>query len=121
MISQEHTYIVPRWRYNKLWRWNFPLKIKCFIWLTFENCQKTGDNLTHRAWIGKNRCSLCREEMKYVDHIFVNNQFTNLIWNSICSSLNISQSPGVQTFEHNFFLCIMAILSITSTLSAFMT
>ena len=29
---------VPKWWYGKLCKWHMPLKLKCFMWLDFENC-----------------------------------------------------------------------------------
>ena len=41
-----------KWWYKFLWKWMLPLKVKCFMWLTLQNCLKTWDNLVKKGWVG---------------------------------------------------------------------
>ena len=49
-IKTKHYNYVSKWLYARLWKWNFTLKIKCFLWLNFINCLLTWDNLLHKGW-----------------------------------------------------------------------
>lgn len=51
-IILNHSSIDIKWWFGKLWKWHFPLKIKCFFWLYLENYVLTWDNLVRRGWIG---------------------------------------------------------------------
>lgn len=59
----------------KIWYFNIPLKIKCFVWLTCNKRIDAWDNLSKKGWIGPNRCCLCNEELELVDHLFVSCHF----------------------------------------------
>ena len=44
-IVQSSLNYVHKWWYKLLWKWRIPLKFKCFMWLAFQICLKTWDNL----------------------------------------------------------------------------
>ena len=87
----------------KIWYFNIPLKIKCFVWLTCNKKINTWDNLSKKGWIGPNRCSLCNKEAESVDHLFVSCHFlkevicglncifdVNILWNAPTFLENLS-------------------------------
>ena len=55
----------------KIWHFNIPHKLKCFIWLTCNKKINTWDILCKKGWHGPNRCCLFNEEAESVDHLFV--------------------------------------------------
>ena len=55
----------------KVWHFNIPQKLKCFIWLTCNLKINTWDILCKRGWCGPNRCSLYKSEVETVEHLFV--------------------------------------------------
>ena len=58
-IVDSSTFDVPNWWFEQLWKWHLHTKLKCFMWLSFENCLLTWDNLQRRNWTGPNICVLC--------------------------------------------------------------
>lgn len=44
-IAYYGNFTVPRWWYERLWKWKIPQKIKCFFWLLLEDALLTWENL----------------------------------------------------------------------------
>jgi hypothetical protein len=75
-------YKIGGWRRN-IWTWDFPMKIKLFIWLLGENKILTWENLQKRGWKGPGMCYLCRVKGETSNHIFVNCPFTISVWEEV--------------------------------------
>lgn len=90
-IMQEK-YIFPHnWWYKQIWKWNLPLKIKCFLWHALQGTLKTWDNLLRRGWCGPNWCILCKEDSKNINHLFVFCSFGRRVWNFCCTKLTVTK------------------------------
>jgi len=46
--------------FHNTWRWDIPLKLKCFMWLVVHNNILTWDNIHKRGFQDLGRCSLCK-------------------------------------------------------------
>ena len=82
---------VEKWRHKNLWKWHIPLKIKCFSLLCLENKILTWENLTNRGFEGPNICILCKNDPKFVYHLFVKCLFIRIVWNEVLAGLHISR------------------------------
>ena len=71
LIVSNHRTIMDNDIILKLWHFNIPHKLKCFIWLTCNKKINTWDTLCKKGWHGPNRCCLCNGEAESVDHLFV--------------------------------------------------
>ena len=49
----------PKWWAKLTWKWNIPLKLKCFLWLFLENKILNWDNLHNRGFTRLGICPLC--------------------------------------------------------------
>ena len=56
-------------RMKALWRSKLPMKIKVFMWLTFQDRLPSGAVLKKRNWKGDGRCVVCKVP-ETRDHIF---------------------------------------------------
>ena len=75
--------------YNDLWKLQFPLKVKLFMWLLLEQRILTWENLVKRGIHGPRRYILygnC-EEISY--HLFVDCIFTKDIWYLMLKELKL--------------------------------
>ena len=52
----EHALFNTTWWTRKIWNWNIPLKIKCFLWLCLVNKILTWSNLLKHGFIGPGIC-----------------------------------------------------------------
>ena len=71
LITTSYLEKILEWHHKKLWYWNLPTKIKCFIWLCAENQISTWDNLLKKGWSRPNRCRLCKSGHESINHTFV--------------------------------------------------
>ena len=71
LIVSNHRTIMENDIILKIWHFNIPHKLKCFIWLTCNKKINTWDILCKKGWHGPNRCCLRNEEAESVDHLFV--------------------------------------------------
>lgn len=58
--------------FHKSWKWNFPLKLKCFSWLVLNDKVLTWNNFVHRGFIGPSTCMLCKQNLEDVEHFSMN-------------------------------------------------
>ena len=56
-------------RMKLLWGSKLPMKIKVFMWLTFQDRLPSGEVLKHRKWRGDGNCVVCQVP-ETADHIF---------------------------------------------------
>jgi ribonuclease HI len=77
------------WR-KILWKWDFPTKIKIFIWLLSANKVLVWENLQALGWTGPSRCPLCKAGCESALHLFVTCQFTGAVWQHVLHNLNLS-------------------------------
>ena len=90
----------------KIWYFNIPHKIKCFIWLTCNKKINTWDNLCKKRWHGPNRCCLCNEEAESVDHLFVRCNFLKeVVWGLNCL-FDVNISWTAPTFMENLSIWV---------------
>ena len=85
----------------KIWYFNIPLKIKCFVWLTCNKKINTWDILSKNGWIEPNRCSLCKEEAESVEHLFVSYCFLKEVIGGFICILNVHIHWNASTFLEN--------------------
>ena len=55
----------------RIWKYEIPLKLKCFMWFVLENRISTCDILLRKGWVGPNKCCLCMNDEESIDHIFM--------------------------------------------------
>jgi len=98
--------VVDYWWDLRLWKWNMPLKIKCFFWLLM-NCRiLTWDVLCRRGWQGPGICPHCRLETESALHIFTHCSFAKIIWQEICGLLNIQWTWQQSSLQECFKLWV---------------
>jgi len=73
---------------ERKWWWNF-IWDSDLLWLVLENNILTWDNGLKRGWIGPNRCSLCKSEMEYVHHLFIQCPFAHHVWQGFSKEFKI--------------------------------
>jgi len=76
---------------SMLWKWEVPLKIKCFSWLAIRNCILTWDNLDRRGFFGPSWCCLCRQDSEDFLHLFIRTPFAVEIWARVATILGVPQ------------------------------
>ena len=72
----------------KIWHFNIPLNLKCFIWLVLGNHISTWDTLLRKGWCGPIRCCLCFPVEETISHIFLSCTFVRNIIAQLNSSHN---------------------------------
>lgn len=87
------------WWYKKLWKWSFPLKIKCFSWLCLERKILTYDNLMKKGFSGPNFCILCKSAEENITHLFVDCVFCHDVWAQILEKVRIQFSCTLPSLE----------------------
>ena len=90
---------VSNWCYKQVWKGNFPLKIKCFLWLALQNKFLTQDNFQKRGGIIVNCCILCGATLETLDHLLVLCPFTCLVCSKVLLSLNLESNWGKSYFS----------------------
>ena len=118
LIVSEHLPLIKDGFLPRVWGFNIPQKLKCFIWLAINRKINTWDNLHKRGWIGPDRCCLCKIEAETVDHIFVGCSFVekvihilgsmfdvHLLWSdsSLLENLSTGVSKGGKLMYLPFF------------------
>jgi hypothetical protein len=72
-----------------------------FLWLAIKNKCWTADWLTKRGLPHPNKCILCDQEEKTIQHILTTCVFARQFWHSMLSPLNLQQ-PVPNRREHSF-------------------
>ena len=80
-----------------MWCWNFPLKIKCFVWLALKNIILTWDNLVSRVWYGPSCCWLCHSEEETIQHIFLECSLTISIFEALKNIYHFSLPDSTES------------------------
>ena len=62
-ISHGHVLNDNAFWFHKTWKWDIPLKLKCFMWLVVHNKLSTWDNIRKMGFHGPHKCSLCKEDL----------------------------------------------------------
>lgn len=102
VIIESHIDGNRKWWYGALWKWKLPLKIKCFLWLVFNDKILTWENLMRRGKHGPNIYSLCRRTCETVDHLFLHCSFSIELWEKICLALKIEVEWPNMGFEKTY-------------------
>lgn len=76
-------------------------KINFFAWSLIHNKILTGDNLAKRSFAGPHWCALCRSHAETVQHLFIDCQFANAVWEHTLQELHIT-SPAHITIPDLF-------------------
>ena len=85
---------------DKLWSFNIPAKIRCFIWLVVMNQVLTWDNLQRRGWQGPGICSLYRLNEDSAQHLFLDCTVSKRVFFAFLeqSGLPFFKNCSVRTF-----------------------
>jgi hypothetical protein len=94
------------WWMEKIWMWNLPIKIKCFMWLCLNKKILTWDSLLKRGWQGPGICCLCKSAEETIEHLFVHCVFTKNIWYMLKCHLKFDVDWGGVSLENNLQLWI---------------
>jgi hypothetical protein len=76
------------WRL-RIWKDDYPLKLKLFAWILTENKLLMWDKLQARGWEGPSRCILCKTANESTLHVFFHCPFVRAIWTVLQSALKI--------------------------------
>jgi hypothetical protein len=74
-------------------------KVNFFFWTLMHKKILTGENLMKRNIVGPHRCSLCKEAMETMDHLFVDCLFANKVWNLILHGLKAVAPTKISVVE----------------------
>lgn len=72
-----------------VWKTTVPTKVACFGWLVAHEACLTQENLMRRGWIMCSRCYLCEKACESVDHLFLQCEFTWLVWSMFTANFGI--------------------------------
>jgi hypothetical protein len=89
IISTQNFQSIKNWR-RRIWKGNFQLKIKLFLWLAVADKVLTWQILQQRGWSGPGRCHLCNSASEENAHLFIQCNFTKQVWFKICTLKKIS-------------------------------
>ena len=90
------------WWNEKLRKWHLPQKLKCFYWLLLENKILTWKNLRKKGWHGTGFCPLCRKGEDAVEHLFMNCDFSIVVWSYVVGDMIFFVNQGEMGLEENF-------------------
>jgi len=90
------------WWDLSIWQGRVPLKIICFFWLLMNRRILTWDLLCRRGWSGPGICALCKMASEDILHLFIQCPVTCLVWQFICSELQLSMT-WCQSYLHNCY------------------
>ena len=80
-IAKESTGTNKLWK--KVWHPDCIPKVNSFIWLLLHNKILTAENLQKRGISGPSRCSLCNCDEETISHLFLQCNFSQLVWQSV--------------------------------------
>lgn len=75
--------------FHNTWRQNIPLKLKCFMWLMVHNNILAWDNIHKRGFQDHGICSLCKEDLEDMEHIFLSCPSAISVWSAVLQTLEI--------------------------------
>ena len=101
LIVTNHKIVLENDIMMKIWSFNLPLKIKCFVWIMCYKKINTWDTLCKKGWCGPNRCCLCKEEAESVEHLFVSCRFLKEVIGGLSCILNVYLDWSAHTFQEN--------------------
>ena len=64
-----------------MWKLRCPAKAKLLTWSNFENKTPTRDVLQHRNHHGPGWCSVCKDDIESIPHLFIHCRFVKEVWN----------------------------------------
>jgi hypothetical protein len=67
------------WRVQ-LWKWKVHLKVILFFCLVVQNMILTWDTLQLKGWAGPSLCTLCKQNVEGIPHLFIDCTFTKSVW-----------------------------------------
>jgi len=76
---------------SMFWKWDAPLKIKCFSWLVIHNRILTWDNLLRRGFFGPEWYCMFRQLFEDCLHLFIRCPFAVEIWARVATILGVPQ------------------------------
>ena len=79
----------------KAWILGLTPKINIFFWLLLQDKILTLDNLAKRGQILPNRCSLSRQDLEFVNHLFIHCPFSYKVWSHLTTDLDCIWCPPV--------------------------
>jgi hypothetical protein len=82
IVSTKMLKKIDRWQLS-IWHWKIQLKVKLFIWLVVEGRILTWDSLQSRGWEGPSRCSLCKNGIETISHLFISCPFSVAVWDLV--------------------------------------
>jgi hypothetical protein len=100
---------------RRIWRDDYPMKLKLFAWLLIENKLLMWEKLQARGWEGPNRCILCKFASESTLHVFLHCSFIQVIWSNLASALKINSPWSGSNIQECF--CIW--LRITTYINCF--
>jgi hypothetical protein len=77
---------------SKIWKCKIPLKVRIFLWQTFQDRLQTGQQLNARNWKGRGSCCLCGK-MNNVDHLLLECSMAMFIWSFLGEALRWEGYP----------------------------
>jgi hypothetical protein len=77
------------WWWSYVWKYHMLVKTKIMLWLAIENKMLTWDNGIKIGWTGPKRCSLCKVESEFVQHLFILYQFAQQVMSEVLKLLNV--------------------------------
>ena len=87
------------------WKCKIPLKIKFFLWQTFNNKLPVGQSLIRRGWRGDGKCCLCWV-LETINHILFYCVLARMIWTVIKEVFYLEDIPhSLQEFLEGWPRC----------------
>ena len=90
----------------KVWNFNIPQKLKCFIWVAYNKKLNTWDNIHKKGWISLNRCSLCKSDVETSDHLFDGCPFILEVLHCLDCSYNVQLGWSDPNISGNLTRCL---------------
>jgi hypothetical protein len=77
----------------RIWKCKIPLKIRVFLWQTFQNRIQTTHQLKSMNWRGSERCVLCGRS-EDANHLLFECSLAKFVWSFMGEMLGWSGFPG---------------------------
>eukprot|EP00253_Pinus_taeda_P030057 PITA_30057 len=78
----------PEWWSKHIWKLKCPTKARLFFWCLLRRKIPTWDTLQSRYMHGPRRCTLCKDEVESINHLFLNCIETKNIWGELEKLMN---------------------------------
>lgn len=71
-------------KWKKVWTWEGPQRVRCFLWLLYNNGLKTNEKRKRCSLNTSPMCPLCSTHGESLDHLLRNCVVVKQVWQALC-------------------------------------